>query len=532
MGACKESIACGVAKQPASPIGSTQSPVQARQIQYYTEHHRHTATDDAESMHPIIAAAFHNRTKSPLCRLPDAILVRLMQLSDRVTVECLRPCSRTFLRLFPAACADARDFTTRHADQYPWPTSELRWLPGEKQTFISLLERDVYCEDCREARRSTDWQARVAALTRTYLHCSGCRADHPACLFSARERKRASQSERICIGHEGHMRLCKHAVVPWSLVCSEAEKRLRKEPRADVGFATLMRCTRSKHVRTCRYRSWPLSLVLSPLRVLFDLPRADINCPPSPTVHCRFEKNAFELRVVWSCHVPSQMRLDRRFSAGEVASRMGELYGQQGRFICPQIKPGPVVGSALCDPGRCDCVRYAERSMTIPWERPAREWRTSATCRLDPVFGLGSNSPRAQSSRRRCYRHSLVDDTSDGFFAHTADIAVCQGGKNCIVATYQSRMRFALGPGEDYSLRRMNRGWYQALDPDSYGLTDDTDGFGLFWCKTEKCRNYYRLGWSRLAGFLNPADCLHECPLRDSKPHLVECLTSCHAVME
>jgi len=33
--------------------------------------------------------------------------------------------------------------------------------------------------------------------------------------------------------------------------------------------------------------------------------------------------------------------------------------------------------------------------------------------------------------------------------------------------------------------------WCQALDPDSYGLTDDMDSFGILWCRQEGCQNYY-----------------------------------------
>lgn len=42
---------------------------------------------DASKLHPLMAAAYHNKTESPLCRLSDAVLVRLLQLCDNVTVE-------------------------------------------------------------------------------------------------------------------------------------------------------------------------------------------------------------------------------------------------------------------------------------------------------------------------------------------------------------------------------------------------------------------------------------------------------------
>ena len=39
---------------------------------------------------------------------------------------------------------------------------------------------------------------------------------------------------------------------------------------------------------------------------------------------------------------------------------------------------------------------------------------------------------------------------------------------------------------------RVTWAWCQALDPDSYGLTDDMDSFGILWCRQEGCQNYYR----------------------------------------
>jgi len=59
---------------------------------------------EASKLHSLIAAAYYNKTLSPLCSLPDEVLVRLLQLADRITVECLRRASRTFLRLFHVAC--------------------------------------------------------------------------------------------------------------------------------------------------------------------------------------------------------------------------------------------------------------------------------------------------------------------------------------------------------------------------------------------------------------------------------------------
>lgn len=42
--------------------------------------------------------------------------------------------------------------------------------------------------------------------------------------------------------------------------------------------------------------------------------------------------------------------------------------------------------------------------------------------------------------------------------------------------------------------------WYLSLDPDSYGLTRDAEGYGVYWCREPECCNYYRgsPGFNRL----------------------------------
>ena len=78
-----------------------------------------------------------------------------------------------------------------------------------------------------------------------------------------------------------------------------------------------------------------------------------------------------------------------------------------------------------------------------------------------------------------------------------------------MVVTYSTEFALPLDGGR---IRRMDSTWYQALDPDSYKLTEDADGFGVYWCKAEGCRGYYRFNRSRLKGLLEPSDYVHSCP--------------------
>lgn len=52
------------------------------------------------NIEPLIAAMYRNATKSPLCGLPDHILVNIMQQTDLTTACQLRRASRTFMRIF------------------------------------------------------------------------------------------------------------------------------------------------------------------------------------------------------------------------------------------------------------------------------------------------------------------------------------------------------------------------------------------------------------------------------------------------
>ncbi|KAK3353756.1 hypothetical protein B0T25DRAFT_220623 [Lasiosphaeria hispida] len=523
---------CGVPDRPRSPNKSIFRPnTEAHETDFKTE--EHFPEKRKQEPHPLMAAAHHNRTQSPLCRLPDQVLVRLMQLSDKVTVECLRRCSRLFLRLFPTACEAARDCDGHNIDRFPWPTSELStFLPEEKTELLSLIAGDEYCKDCLAARHASNWQARVTALTKTNLHCSKCNADHPACLFSARERKK-KLSKRICIGHQGHLRLCKHVKVPWSSITSGAEKRVQTAgPPAP--YRSLVDCKRSSHVRACRNRRPFLDF----LRV--SAPKSSrthtLCCPPHPIISCALKKSpnvpgtmALVLRILWSGHIgPLERGRDGRFQADELERGVKQLYQQQGRLICPQITPGPVAGSRLCGPGRCDCLEYAGK--TTDWQRPPVEWRRTITCRARNNLGLshgvdkkhalnkvrntglgGGLGERKVEFAGQCYSKYLWTQTPTGYLLfHKTEAIGCAESVDCVVVSYQSMI--VLDLDKDCHLRRMNWNWYQALDPDSYDIAKDTEGFGLYWCKDGGCRNYYRFSRSRLRGFLKHADYVQSCP--------------------
>ena len=62
--------------------------------------------------------------------------------------------------------------------------------------------------------------------------------------------------------------------------------------------------------------------------------------------------------------------------------------------------------------------------------------------------------------------------------------------------------RWKAGDDKGAKASCINRTWFDILDPDSYKLTDDDDGLGVYWCEGNGCWNYKRNTHSRLQPLL------------------------------
>jgi len=489
---------------------------------------------------------------------------------------------------------------------------------NQREEFNALLDRDAYCADCRAARDDSEvWEARINRLVKTYLHCSGCDADHPACLFSARERERGRRletktelgrrpgnnlnpndshpegeeeegedPERVCIGREGHMRLCQHGYVPWWAVRAWTNRLLRQEKDSEVfkeSHVPVWQCHRDVHKDVVAVRESsshhhrPSGTPLGWLRSLFssgsnnaattgkgqapqDLNknnlldvRADFTKPTCMISAPRYYNTPkLDMIIAWSGH--TKLRLGgggergRAYTADEVERAVRRAYDQQGRFVCPPVwgpGKGARAGAAICDPCKCDCVEYAGKDM-LSWPQPPVEWRKHDNCRVsrrdhglrvglrnhsDSMSGRDTHALKVEGQddhehspfRFQCYSQTIVGDTPSQFHQHSdviecrdADHARRRGSSNgsCAIVSFETRMTIKLQLDSDGrpSLRHMNDAWYWIVDPDSYGITDDAEGFGVYWCKAQTCRNYYRYSRTRLRGLLKTADYVRTCP--------------------
>lgn len=136
---------------------------------------------------------------------------------------------------------------------------------GVVTTSFSLEEKMAipFCQPCQKARASPEYDRRFVQLQNP-LHCSMCAQKHSAVYFSATQRK-APESIRKCIGHQGKCVVCPH--VEFSLADIQEWGRKRRgetsemkcpEPTCPYAQASVI------HVRDKKYHriegSWKASV--------------------------------------------------------------------------------------------------------------------------------------------------------------------------------------------------------------------------------------------------------------------------------
>jgi hypothetical protein len=464
-------------------------------------------TNEAE-MDPIIAAGFHNLTCSRLCRLPEELLLDIMKRLDMTTIQCLRRTSRLFLRLYssPVFCNsylehDDQRLQLEHHDHWHEPRRKRgdTW-PGELQV---LLDKDMagYCEGCQKRRRLQSWMSKKTALTGKYLHCSGCNIDHPVCLFSKSQRS-ARPKSRICIGREGHLRMCEHQTITWDKII-RIGKPLAELDIEIPAIVNVCDCLDESHFPThhtkdasllSRHPTFPL-LKISGCKqsvVFVTIVWYGHLCLPD----IGFEEDGYN-----KIATPSQMCQElRQFRKGAA------------EFILPEFTPGHLIEMNCFDPNRCSCLRYAgpeqlpkgwklapdkvsdflpyttKKTTLIDMQHPA--------CRSHPGHRLSAlrafepdKQEGLQSEQKRIETHFISIPTPGDSSLVILEIVSCPAQSRCVQIRY-NRVITVISKASRPS--RVTWQWCQAMDPDSYNLTNDKESFEILWCRQPECKNYYK----------------------------------------
>lgn len=454
-------------------------------------------------MDPLIAAGFHNLTRSPLCRLPEELLLDIMERLDLVTIQCLRRASRLFLRLYSSSVfSNTHDMKPAELgiatfENWSEPEKDLSDNPWQ-QELKTLLGKDTlpYCQDCHERRRDNlIWTRKYNALTSDYLYCSGCHTEHPVCLFSKTQRSRCSRT-RVCIGRQGFIRVCEHLAITWDDVIMTAKSISGLD--TDLAKVFLETCNHESHFPKHHRKHTPLvnnQNIYPDIRVLGNI------------------DNGARLVIKWHGHLRlPKLRFDHKgynkiATPSLIRQKLEEFRrNTPAKYLLPEVSPGHLIEMQTFDPNRCSCLRYAGiEQLPKGWQLTRRDSRTA--CRDDPSNGLGPlrlyrpENLLHYNDKKRVENHVVgVDATETWDYGSSRTWVItepCPADRRCLQIAYHHTVTIIpeIRPSPDV----IPWGWYQSLDPDSYDLTEDDETYGVLWCRQPGCKNYYR--YTRKAPF-------------------------------
>lgn len=185
-------------------------------------------------MDPLIASQTYNNNFCPLTRLPEELLLNMLNLlyGDDVTLYCLRWTSRIFLRLL----YQQSGFWTMHIRvDSPCCLDHYKLLQ-----LRLLLGKDGRCKTCRRWNsrqrytiepctfKGSSQRENPIFLGCEYWwsqysrpHCRVCDTDHDSCQFPMAYQtlpELQNPHPQMCQGHLGSVQLCEHVYIKWATI--------------------------------------------------------------------------------------------------------------------------------------------------------------------------------------------------------------------------------------------------------------------------------------------------------------------------
>lgn len=390
-------------------------------------------------------------------------------------LACLRRTSRIFLRLF-------QDNVFRHlqgVNLSPWP--RIRYLDFfERVDVRERLLRDKYCAPCFDIRMKVKKDPSHQSLCRPPLYCAGCASPHTAGLFSPWERPTTDPRRRVCIAHEGHLRVCQHRVISWADI-----QRWSSFLKPESSFYKVLICGSQSHLSQCGMS--PDQLAGSGgVVVKLDL----------------LGSGQTKMTIEWGVHisVPHRKGASGTYDAHDIRKIAEDLHADAGQHIVPRFQPDQPPHMAAFDPNFCGCLTYPGRGM-LDWQM-APEHTIRDCCRKSKSRQLFA--PRNGLCRRLgvlrgpSEEHVAKYDVGarDRLRHHRIAFKRCCEEARGMGVLVTHRYSFVLScrprqwPPELRQTNNPPQEWYRIMDPTSYGLEGEAKSRNFLWCADEKCANH------------------------------------------
>jgi hypothetical protein len=314
------------------------------------------------------------------------------------------------------------------------------------------------------------------------LHCAGCHLHHVEGAFSSNNRNPDKpDSERLCLGRQGAVRLCEHVAISWSTIEDHLDNwRSKQTPRG--GWPACLadfkvECRHPSHETSCSFKEtpiWPRARLRDSRRHL------------TPVV---------VLVLEWTPH-RSVGAFVRGPQGRPLAAQLRSLFqgyrqqGQPAEFLMP-AHLGQLPEMVCFDPSNCRCLHYETGNHD---EDP--ESGRAADCGGPPQDAanlgfLSRDCPRRHSHRmdidlyRQCDRVVEMRQHWPRRGPETSP---------CLITTYRHKVvvcddMMAWRKGSRRTKLHPTHEWFHAMDPDTY---PPPPGHEPPPCKDRGCMNYYK----------------------------------------
>ena len=425
-----------------------------------TEDACHIFDTTPPSMDLLVAQTYKNLTESQLLQLPDELILQIMKSLDVESIRCVRKSSRRFMYLF-----SFKDFQVNHR-LHAVTCNHQMWrsviCPSQKDPMVITKEtklakgRAELCDMCFKWFRGRLY-SRQTTEELDYFHCSGCKSDHHARLFSLAELSRPPR-ERACIGREGFVRLCEHKIITYVDVCrAQAE---------DSGRRIVFDCHDPSHSFAGHRQGG------EDVYVELYAGNSSGTALESASQH-ELRKLSFGKRTHFT---PPTRSGKSRPTAQQFRSFLRRLQQNSPTPWYP-LDNHSLSPLRMVDPNKCHCFHY-EGSDLVRWPlRPNREedaereclWSGMAKYKSEP---LCDNRAHSETQGFNYYHTNFSVSLWD--CAQSSEL-------ECMTLTHWRHFQF----DQPWSPQ-----WIYALDPASYGQL----GFGVAAprCMTRGCRNYMK----------------------------------------
>lgn len=484
-----------------------------------------------DAMDPLLAAFAHNQEFSLLLKLPDEILLAILQFlqSDTRDIYYLRRVCRKLRSLSEDRFLDPGlfwggsksrashmlhhdRFTSRENNRLPfWSYSR------EASEFKANIRKQTLCEPCQTALRgrtlvSVRGQCAFVETPTQYIRCAGCHSKHPRNAFSHTQRRK-DDNERICIGREGRLRLCEHVSFTWADITAHLTAASKKRNFYKAVSDFHIACKHPSHNFACKSTSRHVPSEAScndhtrPCARLQIEPRSSLN-----------RWTYISLVLCWKPYSSSKILTAADHGEIEV-TRLRELYGEYARNAARFIVPGPSqnpMPEMLCfDPEKCRHIFYRNgvRPQATHYKQPSTLQRScQKSVRTEAILdryhqdasrftGLGWPDHYVEFEESRGQSGIYVyecDEKHDG-----------QGPTRCLMTSYRRTISLGhIDHGHEDHCRRWalnpSHEWFHAVDQDSFPSIQEE---GRLWsrvrayidgtksrprCRDASCRNYYK----------------------------------------